>query len=697
MTNLRTFRLLSAALVTLSLSATPLLAQGPASAAAPVTTGGWEAYVRVTPRFYSFDGDQGYLQRYRALDAENEDGLDTALATLSELAVQYSSPEPGAAKLELVHTNPFVLNDAWLARFRPEAGSRLELSWHEYQRPLEAFLPTPATNSITYARRYNDDRDPERELYRRRGDLAVTATFAPYVWTDSLRFFRRAEVGLDRRARTGNRHFSWIFGVVEDLVIPRGDSPERWRGRTEAIDQVVDRFAFDATLALAPGNTTRLQVFREEFDNQAPTVTNADIALVSPAVNTQARTIDFIADYSLEGVSFAMEQPMGGRVTVFIDGSKDTLTQTSESPLEAEAEYTGKIRTQSLSAGVSVEATDQLVIDAAAGWAKRKNETPVGTSTESPRTYLIQDRNLSGPFLKSLETKAWGGSLSWYGKKLSLRAGANHESSERDFVRGVGANAIVEGMVVWGARSNPKSLWASASGRVARQLRWSARYQYLTADDTWTVTEPTKSHQLKATASWAAKSGTFGVNGNLNWEDSRNDGFIFQNGSATAPQRMELDATSFGVSAWYGAGETVQVYAGYQRISRDQEGNLVLTDIRRWRPMVLPRIGDPAFGYDSTVTAWNLGAALTFGEKLVVVPSITYTDAEGGIVSAATPVRDYSNIANNALVMAVAADYRLSKRMQVNLQYAYGDYDDAVSRELSGKLQEFSVGVTVGF
>lgn len=697
MTTSRTSRLLSAALVTLTLSATPLHAEDSAQTAPPMKTGGWEAYVRVMPRFYSFDDDQGYLQRYRALDADNENGLDTALATLNELAVEYSGSEPGAAKLELIHTNPFVLNDAWLARFRPEAGSRLELTWHEYQRPLEAFLPTPATNSITYARRYNDDRDPDQELFRQRGDLSVTAAFAPHVWAEALGFFRNAEVSFDRRTRNGNRQFSWIFGVVEDLVVPGGDSPERWRGRTEAIDQVVDRFVFDTTFALGRGNTTRLYVFSEGFDNRAPTVTNADVALVSPAVNTQARTIDFIADYSREGASFAIEQSIGSRATFFADGSTETLEQTSESPLEAEAEYAGKIRTQSLGGGVTVEATDELVVDAAAGWSKRKNETQVGTSADSPRTYLIQDRNLSGPFLKSLETNVWGGSVSWYGKQLSLRAGANHESSERDFVRGVGANAIVEGMAVWGAKSNPTSIWASASGRVAKQLRWSARYEYVTADETWTVTEPTRSNRLKATASWAAKSGALGVNANLNWEDSRNDGFVFRNGSVTAPQRMELDATSFGVSAWYGAAPTVQVYAGYQWISRDQEGNLVLTDIRRWRPRVLPRIGDAAFGYDGTVEAWNLGAALTFGAKLVVVPSITYTDSEGGIVSATTPVSDYSSIANDALTVAVGADYRLSKRMQVNFQYAYGEYDDAVSPELSGKLQEFSVGMTLGF
>ncbi len=697
MTTFRTSRLLSAALVAFTLPATPLRAQEPAPAATPAKTGGWEAYVRVMPRFYSFEGDQGYLQRYRALDAGNEDGLDTALATVNELAVAWYGPQPGAPKLELVHTNPSVLNDLWQARFRPEAGSRLELSWHEYQRPLESFLPTPAPGTITYARRYNDDRDPNQELYRRRGDLSVTAAFSPHVWAAGLGFLRNLEVGFDRRTRSGSRQFSWIFGVVEDLVVPAGDSPERWRGRTETIDQVVDRFALDTTLALGAGNTTRLRVYSEDFDNRAPTVTNADVALVSSAINTQPRTVNFIAGYRREGAAFAVEQAIGNRVTAFADGSTETLEQTSEAPLQAQAEYDGKVRTQSLGGGVTVEAADSLVVDAAAGWSKRKNETQVGTSSGSPRTYLIQDRNLSGPFLRTLETTAWGGSLSWYGTGVTARVGARHETSEREFVRGVGSNAIVDGMAVWGAKSNPTSIWASASGRVARQLRWSARYEYVTADETWTVTEPTSSNRIKATAAWAPSTGAFGVNANLAWEGSKNDGFVFRSGSASAPQRMDLDATSFGVSAWYGAAPTVQVYAGYQWISRDQEGNLVLTDLRRWRPRVLPRIGDPAFGYDSTVEAWNLGAALTFGGKLVVVPSITYTDSEGGIVSLATPVGDYSNIANDALTVALGADYRLSKRAQVNLQYAYGDYDDKVSSELSGRLQEFSVGVTFGF
>ncbi|MCL4806184.1 MAG: hypothetical protein KJ062_00065, partial [Thermoanaerobaculia bacterium] len=354
MTTFRTSRLLSAALVAFTLPATPLRAQEPAPAATPAKTGGWEAYVRVMPRFYSFEGDQGYLQRYRALDAGNEDGLDTALATVNELAVAWYGPQPGAPKLELVHTNPSVLNDLWQARFRPEAGSRLELSWHEYQRPLESFLPTPAPGTITYARRYNDDRDPNQELYRRRGDLSVTAAFSPHVWAAGLGFLRNLEVGFDRRTRSGSRQFSWIFGVVEDLVVPAGDSPERWRGRTETIDQVVDRFALDTTLALGAGNTTRLRVYSEDFDNRAPTVTNADVALVSSAINTQPRTVNFIAGYRREGAAFAVEQAIGNRVTAFADGSTETLEQTSEAPLQAQAEYDGKVRTQSLGGGVTV-------------------------------------------------------------------------------------------------------------------------------------------------------------------------------------------------------------------------------------------------------------------------------------------------------------------------------------------------------
>jgi hypothetical protein len=695
--NSRRFAAALAALAALAVPATPGIADDASGGGAKPAFSLWQGYVRVMPRFYSFTDDQAYLQRYRSLDAANEDELDVLLATVNELGLVLAARTAGPAVLEVVHTNPFVLNDRWMARYRPDAGSRLELAWHEYQRPLESFLPSPAVDSVTYARRYNDGRNPEQELYRRRGDLSVTASVAPYVWSDGAAFLRDVELGYTRSTRSGYGQFNWIFGVVEDLVVPAGDSPERWRGRTETIDQIIDRYRLDTTLALGRGNVTRLVLFGERFDNGAPTVTNADIASSAPAINTQARTVNYIADYRLEGAALAIQQAIGRRLTLLADAATETLEQESLAPLESQAAYEGKIRTQTAGIGLAIDATDALVVEAASTWSKRTNETPVGTAAATPRAYLLQDRNLSTPFLRERRTTVFGGSLSWYARSLTARAGATHEDTERELVRGSGSNAIPEGMTVYHATSTPTTYWISLSGRTPERLKWAARIERRQSGETWTAADPEVADRVRANATYVPASGSWGLNASLAWESARNDGLVLQGAAASAPQRMELSATNLGLSGWLSAGSSVQLYGAYQRIARDQEGNLLLTDIRRWRARVLPRLADAAFAYESTLDVWTVGAPVSLGESVSIVATVTYTTSDGGIQSAVAPVGEFTRIANDALAFGVGVDYRLSPRWQANCRYAYETYDDEASPELSGRLQEAAIGLTFSF
>lgn len=656
-----------------------------------------EDYLRIMPRFYDFSGDQGYLQRYRSLDADNANGLDEALAVLNEFSFMMFGPETGAPKLELSHTNPFILNDQWDIRYRPGAGTRLDLTWDEYQRPFEAFLPDPAEDSVSYAQRYNDDMDPGQELYRQREDLVVSAHVEPFAWSDALSMVRDAELSYGLSTRSGYRQFSWIFGTVEDLVSPAGNNPERWRGRTEEIDQGIDRFALGTTLKFGAGNLTRIRVFGEKFDNGAPTVTNADIALVSPAINSQARTINYIAGHSLSGGELSIEQPLTNRLLLVADGLSEKLEQDTLSPLESQAAYAGEISFKSLGAGLFYDATDALVLEAAGRWSKRTNDTPVGTSSSDPRTYLIQDRNLSSPFLKELQSATYGGAATFYAKKLTARFGASHEDTEREFIRPVGSNAIPESLAIYATDSTPTTVWAALSGRPSKTLRWAARYEYRTASDTWTISDPNTAQKFRATASLTDRSGMRGATLSLAWHNASNDDFVFESALGAAPQRMDVESLNLAISGYYFVSSKIQFHGGFQQIDRNQEGNLVLLDVRRWRSVVTPRVADDDFGYGSEVQVLNVGATLAVSEKLIVVPSVIWTASEGGIESAVAPVRAFSLIDNDALTFALTSDYRLSSRSQVNFRYAYNDYDDATPNNLSGKLQELSLGMTFKF
>ncbi|MFN2238917.1 MAG: hypothetical protein ABR524_05965 [Thermoanaerobaculia bacterium] len=654
-------------------------------------------YLRIMPRFYDFTGDQGYLQRYRALDADNANGLDEALAVLNELSFTMYGPGHGAPTLEVLHSNPFILNDQWSLRYRPIAGSRLDLVWDKYQRPLEAFLPVAVANSITYAQRYNDDMDVDQELYKQRRDLALSARVEPFVWSNGLAFWRDVELSYGASTRTGHTQFNWIFGTVEDLVSPAGNNPERWRGRTELIDRNIDRFNLSATFAFGQGNVTRLRAFGEEFDNGAPTITNADIARISPAINTQPRTINFIADYSLGGGAFSIEQSLSERWLLVADGAAETLKQESFAPLEAQALHEAEIKTESLSGGVFFDATENLVLEATGRWSKRTNETPVGTSASEPRPYLVQDRNLSTPFLRELKSTAYTGVATYYAKKLTARFGASQEDSNRTFIRPVGSNAIPEALTVYRADSTPTTMWASLSGRPSKRIRWAGRYEYRTASDTWTISDPEKAKRLRATATLNSKSGMSGATAAFAWDDVSNEDFLLQTAAGSTQQRMAADSTNVALSGYHLLSPRFQINAGFQQIEHDQTANLILTDVRRWRPMVVTRLADDDFGYKSDVQILNLGASMALSDKLTLVPSVIRTAFQGGVQSEIAPVRAFTLLDGNTLTFALASDYRLSERSHVNVRYAYNDYEDETPNDLSGTLQELSVGLTFRF
>lgn len=654
-------------------------------------------YLRIMPRFYDFSGDQQYLQRYRALDAENASGLDEALSVLNELSFTIDGPGHGAPRLEVLHSNPFTLNDQWSIRYRPIAGSRLDLVWDKYQRPLEAFIPVAAANSITYAQRYNNDMDLDQQLYRQRLDLALSAHVEPFVWSSALAFWRDVELSYGASARTGYTQFNWVFGAVEDLVSPAGNNPDRWRGRTEKIDRNIDRINLSTTFAFGKGNVTRLRAFGEDFQNDAPTITNADIALVSPAVNTQPRTINFIADHSLSGGAFSVEQSVGERWLIVAEGAAETLKQESFAPLEAQARHQAEIKLESIGGGIFFDATENVVFEATGRWMKRKNDTPVGTSASEPRPYLVQDRNLSTPFLRELESTAYTGAATYYTKKVTARFGVSREDSSREFIRPVGSNAIPEALTVYHADSTPSTVWTALSGRPSKRLRWAARYEYRTASDTWAVSDPGKAQRLRATATLTSKSGMSGTTVAFAWEDVSNDDFVLQTAAGSTPQRMAADSLNVAVSGYYVLSPRYQINAGFQQIERDQTGNLILTDVRRWRPAVVTRLADDEFGYQSDVRILHVGASMAVGDKWTLVPSVIRTASDGGIESPLIPVRAFSIVDNNALTFALGSDYRVSKRSQVNIRYAYNDYEDETPEEFSGDLQELSVGMTFRF
>lgn len=656
-----------------------------------------EGYVQAAPKGYSFSGDQGYLQRYRSLDPANEGALDRALEILDQFGLAIHARQPGAPSLELYHDNQFLLNDRWQGRWSPTGGVRLDFVFHDYQRPFEKYLPAAAPATISYAQRYNDDVRPGDDLRRRRRDLSAGLKVMPAAFSSHWEGLRSLEVETGLSRRSGQRQFMWVFGVVEDLVVPAGNNPARWRGRAEEIDQRVDRLSAAATLSLGEPNLTWVRFWSDRFDNRAPLVTNADIARYEPSVNTSPNTINFIADSQGKGLEAVLEQRLHERLALVLDGGVSQLEQRSLTPFQAAAVYEGKLRFSTLGAALYLEAKETVSVEVFSRWSTRRNDTPVATADVVPRHFLLADRNLSFPFLKRTETQVFGGTARYLSRYAVLRGGARWDESEREFVYGVGSNAIPPGLLGWGERSDPRTVWLSASSRGGARVRWSARWEHRANDHTWSPADPARLQRLRASAGVTSKEALSGLSLAALWEDSENRQFAFSGRASSAAQRWDSQSLTASLFGWHGLAPTWQLFGGLQHTRRDQDSHLLLANVRRWRESWVGEVYDPAFGYESKSTHLTVGSTVALNWRVTLIPSLALTRAEAGIASARVPVREFSAQENRYWQATVLGEYRIDRRSRAFLQYGYHRFEDSVDAGKDGRLHAVAGGYSRSF
>jgi len=688
--------MLTATLASLLAAALPAMAQqaahgsaGAAAAAGPEVTG----FIRVLPRLYSFSGDQSYLQRYQSLDPPNKTGLDRFMETANGLGIFVARPGGGGPLLELSHLSPSPLNDQWLFRFRPALGVRLDALWYEYQREFDRFLPPTAPDTITYARQFNDDSAAGDFLRRRRGDLRVSSRWEPSAFRSGPRVLRAVELEFERTRQLGYRPFQWMSGIAEDLVVPVGTDPARWRGRTEDLHQTVHRYGIGTTLALGKGNLTRLRFFGEQFDLRPPAYTNADVARLDRRINTQPRTINFIPDHRILGGELSLQQELGQRVTLLVDGLLEELKQTSFSAYQAASGYHSTVRHLSAGATLFVDVTENAWMEAYSRWRQRKNRSQIGEAAAG-RPYLMTDRNLSTPFLRARADTLIGGSFNHQLKGTALRAGVRHENSKRDFIRGVGENAIPEGLTLYHPRSRPTDMWVSLSGRPKKQFRWSARTEFRTAGETYALNDPERRIRVRGSATLARKSGDAGASLSFSFSDERNDQFALQSRLGRSLQLWDAVDYNTGVQGWLTASSRVQLQGAFQHMRRDHAANFVMTDVRRWLPFLVPSLAEERFGYEGSAKVLSLGASLVAHDRLTLLPNYSVAFAGGGIVSAKTPLRGYTLIDNSHSSVGMGADVKVVEQVMFHWRYDYSRYNDDVTPLLAGRVHGVSFGLS---
>ncbi|MCS7183120.1 MAG: hypothetical protein NZ869_08455 [Thermoanaerobaculum sp.] len=649
-------------------------------------------YLQLAPDAYRFSGYQGVLQRYQLLDPRNEWASDRLLATLDGLGLAAWSAAAGGPRLELYHHNFFLGNDRWaLALAGP--GWRGQLHWHDFLRPLEKFVPQAATDTFSYASRFNDDLRPSDDLRLRRQDLQVDLTFRPEEARLAWPGVRAVEVSAQMARRLGQRQFTWIFGIVEDLVIPVGNNPSRWRGRGEEVDQQKQDLAATGIFALGPANLTFLTLAGERFSNRAPTVTNADVARYDPAINTNPNTINYLADYQGYRGELTLQQQLARAWRVELSGGWNSQEQRSYTPYQQRSVHHGQTEQQHWGGQLVWEPTAAWSASIFGQWRRWRNETTLGTAAQEPRAFLLLDRNLSGPFWKKRETSQWGAMLRFASRALSLRAGFRQEASLRTLIYGVGSNAIPAERVGWNPRSDPRTLWVGVQSRGVRSLTWGARAEARQADETWSPADPKRLVRVRGNLAWQSQTGLFGFS--LSGQ--------FDHGTAR-PQPLGRQVVQDGNFQYWSATATfwhtlgaVQLFGVAQAWEREQDANLLLSNVRRWRPYWRAEVVDPHLQWEGHAQTLSAGVALTPWEKVTFTPSLTWVRAQGGTRSAAAAFWAFTRQDQVSLVGTLLGEWALTKGGRAFLQYSYQQVNDEVEATRDGHLHAVSVGLTYRF
>ena len=87
-------------------------------------------------------------------------------------------------------------------------------------------------------------------------------------------------------------------------------------------------------------------------------------------------------------------------------------------------------------------------------------------------------------------------------------------------------------------------------------------------------------------------------------------------------------------------------------------------------------------------------SSIAVTSRLTLLPYVSLAISDGAVVSAATPTRAFTLIANRQVGFGPGAEYKLSERTFLHFRYDYNRYDDDVTAGLAGRYQGYSFGLS---
>ena len=484
-----------------------------------------------------------------------------------------------------------------------------------------------------------------------------------------------------------------------------GWGTNRWRGINLDVDERMNRVGL--TVAGSPSKLFNLayEVSFEEFTNKSPELQLqrdiTDPAGITPELPAGATANDRIAsilytpDTQLVTHGLRASKTFNDRVMVAAGYGASWLKQDSFSELELVSGHAkGEIANDNAYLTANALVSPGVSVEGHIKYANRDNDS---TATDT----LIA--TTTAPRIDRINSMDYGVAASWrpgyLGSNLTL--GWRRLDKERDLTFLTGGQTIAPEQSLYREDTVSDEVYLKWTARPAAGWNLRVTPSFTWADKTGLVTEPEEMFKLKTMLSHATSEGWV-VSGFYDYTDKQNGNNSFTDGTGTLSYNQETDSTlhSAGVSVAGTPREDVNAYASLYWMQDDFSSYLFRTSVERWNPgVVFTLIDEPNYRVDSWV--FSLGGDWEASEKLKLDGSYTFSKSSGDVASgavltslvAATGTTD-AVIDNTLHSFALGANYLLSDKATLRVNYLYDRYSDDAYDLLSGGVHLLAVGVS---
>jgi hypothetical protein len=507
--------------------------------------------------------------------------------------------------------------------------------------------------------------------------------------------------------RDGNK-FATFF-----LDTPGLAGNERWRGIDLDVDERMNRVGL--TLSASPKKLFEVayEVSYEQFVSdvgelqmERDILGPSGVNLSGVGANARLSSFFYVPDTKLTSHAIRASKNFNDHVVVAAGYGMSSLKQDSFTARETNAGHTkGQISTDNAYLTANAVVSADVSVEGHIKYYNRDNDStfPDGLIGPSGPARLVSPR------INDIESLDYGLSANWRPDfmKSNVTAGWRRLDRDRSLTWGVDPNHDIQpAQSLYREQTLSDEVYLKWSARPAKG--WTTRLtpSFTWADKTGLVAEPEEAFMLKAMASYAAPAGWL-VSGFYDYKSKQNDNNTFTDGSAgpgtplTYNQDIESTLHSLGFSLNVMPRDNVNAYANLYWMQDDFSSYLFRTNNERWHPSVNFTQLDERPNYKIDSYVFSLGGDWQCNDKLKLNGSYTYSKSKGNVASGivftelqnATGTID-SIIDNTLHSLSLGADYTLSEKATLRVNYIFDYYDDNAYDLLTGGVNMLAVGVS---